>query len=94
MQDPNQPELKSLLLSAPEDQLDKSAHPLIQKWPDDKLPSPLEILEVLDHVVYGGSASDFVVMVLENFLDIACKEANTTYEEVVAKATWRKNPPT
>jgi hypothetical protein len=79
--------VKKELLSAPDSQLDASVFPLIEKWNDE--PTALQILEVLDHCVYGALASGFVMKLLEQMLSIAIKKENTTYEKVVENATWR-----
>jgi hypothetical protein len=76
------------LLQAPATQLDDVVKPKIEKWDDP--PTALQVLEVLDIVVYDALASSFVVKVLEVVLDMAIKRENTTYEAVVAQATWRK----
>ena len=80
-------ELKQMLLTAPDGQLDASMFPLIEKWNDE--PTALQILEVLDHCVYSALASGFVMVLLESMLDIAMKQENTTHEQLVENATWR-----
>lgn len=77
------------LLAAPESQLDPSMKPLIEKWADD--PTPIQVLEVLDHCVHGALASGFVIQVLEILLRDALKREGITYEMVVEKATWRNS---
>lgn len=81
-------EIITHLLAAPDSQMDAAMKPLIEKWGDP--PTPLQILEVLDHCINGGLASGFVVKVLQILYDTACKEANVTHEEVVKDAVWRK----
>ena len=49
----------------------------------------LEILEVLDYVIHGSLASGFVVTLLQVLLDQAIEREGTTYEAVVALASWR-----
>lgn len=80
-------QLTTLLLEAPDSQLDESAKKIIRKWPYQ--PTALNVLEVLDHCVYGGSASDFTMSVLHILLDTRIEEEQTTLEEVVKHATWR-----
>jgi hypothetical protein len=80
--------LKQLLLEAPDSQLDAQMKPLIKKWSDS--PAPIEILEVLDLCIHAGLASGVVVNVLQILYDDACKSNNTTHEEVVKLAIWRK----
>lgn len=79
--------LKTLLLSAPEDQMDPSLKPIIEKWTET--PTALNILELLDAAVHGGAASGFVVQALQGFLEVAIVNENTTYDAVVAQAYWR-----
>lgn len=81
--------MKDILLAAPDSQLDAAMKPLIEKWSDP--PTPIQILEVLDHCINGSLASGFVVHTLQIVYDMSCKEANTTHEEVVKQATWRQD---
>ena len=83
--------IKDLLLAAPEEELDPSIFPLIETW--EEPPTTLQVLEVLDHCVYFALAGDFVMNVLNTLLAAGIKGENTTYEEVVMKATWRNQPP-
>ena len=80
--------IRDSLLEAPTDQLDASVFPLIEKWNDE--PTALQVLEVLDRCVYAGLASGFVIVLFENLLAMALKQENTTKEEVIKLATWRK----
>jgi hypothetical protein len=81
-------EMVNHLLTAPDSQLDANMKPLIEKWEDP--PTPIQILEVLDHCIHGALASGFIVTLLQIMYDIACKQCSTTHEEVVKSATWRK----
>lgn len=81
-------ELKELLLTASDSQLDACMHPLIKKW--DEPPTPIQILEVLDHCINGALASGFMVAALQAIYDSTCKKNNTTHDEVVKNAVWRK----
>ena len=78
---------RQYLLSAPDSQLDAQMKPYIEKW--GTLPKTLEILEVLDYVIHGSLASGFVVTLLQVLLDQAIERVGTTYEAVVALASWR-----
>lgn len=78
---------KTILLTAPDTQLDASMKPLIEKWSEP--PTPIQILEVLDHCIFGALASGVVVTVLQTMYDESLIQANTTHEEVIKKATWR-----
>ncbi len=80
--------LRSMLLAAPDTQLDESQKILIQKWSEP--PTALQILEVLDNCVHASLGSGFVVKLLQHLYDIACDMQDTTNEEVVKLATWRK----
>lgn len=76
------------LLEAPDTQLDAAMKPLIKKWQVPQ-PTPIQILEVLDHCINGSLASDFVVTLLQALYANACKKAGTTHDEVAKLATWR-----
>lgn len=78
---------KKILLTAPDTQLDASMKPLIEKWLEP--PTPIQILEVLDHCVHGALASGMVITMLQMMYKETCAQANTTHEEIVKSATWR-----
>lgn len=78
---------KKVLLTAPDTQLDANMKPLIEKWSEP--PTPIQILEVLDHCIHGALASGIVITVLQLMYKDACDQANTTHEEIVKNATWR-----
>jgi hypothetical protein len=79
--------MKEMLLQAPDGQLDACMHPLISKW--DENPTSLQILEVLDHCIYGALASGFVVTVLQSLYDSALQKEGKTHAQNEALATWR-----
>lgn len=81
--------MKDILLTAPENELDKAARDMITKWSLE--PTPLEVLETLDACIYRALASDFVVSVLQIYYTLVCDKHKTTHDEVVKNATWRKN---
>lgn len=83
----NEESLKSLLSTAPEDQLDPTLVELVKSWGDE--PTALQILELLDKAAYSAGASEFVMHVLQEFLRLALIEEDTTYEAVVSQAYWR-----
>ncbi|HEY3526080.1 MAG TPA: hypothetical protein VGK47_07780 [Nitrososphaeraceae archaeon] len=78
---------KKILLSAPEHLLDDSMKTLVEKW--SETPTPIEILEVLDHCIHGALAAGMVVTMLQMMYKESCDKANTTHEEVVKNASWR-----
>ncbi len=80
-------ELQSLLLGSSDSQLDSRMKPLVEKWDDD--PSAIQILEVLDHCIFGALASGFVVKVLQLTYDSALRREGKTHEEMLPLATWR-----
>ena len=80
-------DLVDALKSAPDLQLDSRMQPYIAKWGDP--PKAIQVLEVLDYCVHGALASGIVMRILEMILDDAIKAEGTTYEAVVAQATWR-----
>lgn len=79
--------IKELLLQAPDSELDKSMSPLIQKWDDE--PTAIQILEVLDQVIYASLGSGFVVMLLQDLYKNALTREGKTHKEMEALATWR-----
>ncbi|MCK9529482.1 MAG: hypothetical protein M0R77_02800 [Gammaproteobacteria bacterium] len=83
------PPFKDMLLSAPDSQLDQSMRELIMVWDDE--PTSLQILEVLDKVIYSSLGSDFVVTMLQIFLETTMAKENTTLEKIVPGAHWRAN---
>lgn len=81
-------ELVTHLLSAPDSQLDASMKPLIEAWSNP--PTPLQVLAVLDQCVHSALASSVVITLLTIFYQEALQSANTTNEEVIKLAVWRK----
>ena len=80
-------ELRDLLISAPDSQIDASMRPLLEKWGEP--PTALQILEVLDQCIHGSLASGLVVAVLQAEYDLALAREATTHEAVVRGAAWR-----
>lgn len=80
-------EVRDLLLSAPETQLDPALFPLIEKW--NFPPTSLQILEALDMCVYGGAASGFTVTVLEGLLNRSLRRDGQELKDIIPYATWR-----
>ena len=79
--------IKQLMLECPSGQLDQCIKDQIEKeWTAE--PSALQILKVLDACVHSGQGP-MPTIALEMMLKHKIKEEGTTYEEVVAKATWR-----
>lgn len=79
--------LKEMLLQAPDGQLDKSMFPLIEKW--DEEPTAIQILEVLDQVIYASLGSGFVVSLLQMLYENALKKEGKTHKDMEALTTWR-----
>lgn len=79
--------MKEILLEAPDSQLDASMKPLVQKWSSP--PKAIEILEVLDHVIFGALASGLVTTVLQNMYTEALIREKIGHDDVVKLATWR-----
>ena len=79
--------IRDLFLDAPSSQLSPLLKPLIRQWGDE--PTSLQILEVLDHCVNGGSGSQFVVATLQAMYDNALKAEGIEHNDNVPKATWR-----
>lgn len=81
--------LKELLLIAPESDLDSRLHPLIQRW-SEPIPTSLEVLEVLDQVIFCAAGSTFTATVLQVMYDGLLRRENISHEQNEAKATWRQ----
>jgi hypothetical protein len=80
--------IKEILLKVPDDALDKSMSLLVANWNDP--PTAIQILEVLDYCILGSLTTGMVVLVLQNEYNNALDREQTTHEEVVKLATWRK----
>ncbi len=81
-------EMKKMLLIAPEDQLDKSMFPLIEKWSEPEVKA-IQILEVLDHCIHAGLASGFTINLLQTMLDLSLLNENKKLDDILPLATWR-----
>ena len=79
--------LKTLLLTAPDSQLDASMVELVKLWNDP--PSALQVLEVLDLSIHGGLASKVVILSLEMAFEAALAREGMPIQELVQYATWR-----
>lgn len=82
------PEVISLLIEAPDSQLDMSIKPLIQKWSNP--PAAIQILEVIDKCIFEALASTFVMVIFDGMYEDALKRESITHESLVPLATWRK----
>lgn len=80
-------DIKTLLLAAPDNQLDASMHPLITGW--DEPPTSIQVLEVLDRCIHGSLASSFLVSTLQAVYDMACEREGKQHQDNVPLATWR-----
>ena len=81
-------DLKSILLDAPDTQLDASMVAMVRQWSDP--PSALQVLEVLDHCIHGALASGVVIRLLQ-WCYVERRDAEgVTHEALVPLATWRK----
>jgi hypothetical protein len=79
---------KDVILEAPDHIIDSSIKEMIKvKW--DAEPTAIQILEVLDRIVFYGAASDFVVNVLDVRMRAELVKENQTYEQLVEQASWR-----
>ena len=84
-----QKSIKELLLAAPGTQLDSCLFPIIEGWDDE--PKAIQILEVLDKVIYASLGSGFTVVLLQALYSEALKKEGKTSKEVEALAIWRKD---
>jgi hypothetical protein len=81
-------QIKQHMLEAPNDHLDASMKPLIEKWDDQ--PSSIQILEVLDQCIRFSLGSKFVILILQGIYDQALLDENVTHESNIQHAKWRK----
>ena len=78
--------LVDMLLEAPESQIDF--------WVKEDIkgmglnPTALDILFVLDQMVFFSGASDFIVSVFEGMLGVAILKENTSLDELKEKINW------
>ena len=80
--------IKEHFLRAPETQIGVHTMSTIQEWDDS--PTALQILKSIDWAIHGSDCTTFVIRTLEIYLDKAIEKEQTTYEDVVKQATWRK----
>ncbi len=81
-------DIRELLCSMSDSQIDARMHPMIRKWDDPA--RAIQILEVLDICIHDALASGFVVSALQAMYSAACKREGVEHEQVVKFATWRK----
>lgn len=80
--------IKDAWLAAPGDSMNESIKNIIrEKWDDE--PTAIQILEALDHCIYWGAASGFVVSGLNIMLEHAMKREGLTLDVLVEEAVWR-----
>ncbi len=79
--------MKGLLLGAPPEQLDPCVFPMIERMSEPA--KAIEILEVLDAVIYEALGSGFMVQALEHLYNVTLENEGTTHAEVVKGAHWR-----
>lgn len=80
---------KEIWLQAPDGQLDDVIKKIIrEKWDDE--PTAIQILEAVDHCVYYGASSDFVVSALNLMLEQAMKREGLEWLEFIKDAKWRE----
>ncbi len=72
----------------PDTILADSMKPLLAKWANP--PTALQVLEVLDHCIFGALATTLVITVLQTEYDNRLHAEGTTHEEILKFATWRE----
>lgn len=80
--------IKAHFLRAPETQIGTHTMATIREWDDS--PTALQILKSIDSAIHGSDCTTFVIRTLEVYLDRAIEKEQTTYEDVVKQAVWRK----
>tara|TARA_R110002153_G_scaffold36023_6_gene106830 strand:+ start:905 stop:1189 length:285 start_codon:yes stop_codon:yes gene_type:complete len=78
------------MMTAPETQLSNSVKDVMKKWGDEV--SALEILYVLDLMIFGSLASSFIVTTFQIFFNKAVEEEGSTVEAVIEKRDWNNYP--
>ena len=73
--------LFELLINAPAGQLDDFVRDDIKSWAGN--PTPFQVLETLDKVVWASGATDFVVNVLDIILRSKIEEMGMTFEQFI-----------
>lgn len=79
-------EFIELMLEAPSTQMDDYVKEDIVGLGEN--PSALDILFMLDRLVYWAGASDFVISIFQELLARAMTEENTILEELAKKRDW------
>lgn len=80
-------DFKRLFLCAPNEQIDTMLKDKIKLW--EKIPTAIEILQVLDDAVNYSLASDFSVSILNMALTIALENEQKKIEDILPQAWWR-----
>jgi hypothetical protein len=80
--------LKTNLLTAPDEHMDASLFPIIEKWDDE--PTTIQLLEIIDKAIYGSLMSEFLLIALQTLYNSKLKAEGKTHEDLVPLATWRK----
>jgi len=80
--------VKGVVLEVSDDEIDASIKAQIEKeW--DEEPTALQVLKVLDKMIFTAGASTFYLVALHGLMSNRLKEEDKTYEELVEEATWR-----
>ena len=77
------------LLELSDNQLDESMKVLIRKWSTP--PTSLELLEVIDKIIFASLASSFVLSFLQIMYDSTLKNEGKSHNDIVTHASWRNN---
>lgn len=80
--------MKERWLDAPDMTLGESVKNLIrEKWDDE--PTAIQLLEIVDHAVHWGAASDIAVKILDLYLRSALMREGKELEDILPLAVWR-----
>jgi len=80
-------DLNSLILMAPETQIDPSILEDVKEWHNE--PTALDILFCLDKMVYYSLGSEFSMHLFEMLLQEAMNEENITLDTLKDKRDWK-----
>jgi hypothetical protein len=79
--------IKTVLLTAPDSQMDACLFPIIETWGDE--PVALQLLEIIDKAIYGSLMSGQLLYALQLLYEDKLKSEGKTHDDLVPLATWR-----
>lgn len=80
-----EPTIKQILLGMP---VEAGVLPIIKECDDD--PTSGQLLKVLDHMVFYGTATAFEVNAVDALFHAALAREERTFDDAASLATWRQ----